>query len=138
MNIGASLLNKQEKISELAFLNLTAGKKAKEATAYEIAEKYFYQCIDLLPETSWTNQYEFTLEAYLLALEIAYINANFELANKFLKAVLAFAKSPKDIIKAYEVQISFHFIQNQPLKAIEIALEVLKKLDISISKKPKK
>jgi predicted ATPase/signal transduction histidine kinase len=138
INIGISLLDNQEEINELAFLNFTAGKKAKEATAYEAAKKYLDICINLLLETSWTNQYEFALKAHLLSLEVAYINADFELANKLLVTLLAFAKSQTDIVQAYEFQISYYFTQNHPIKAIETALEVLKKLNINFSKKPKR
>ena len=55
-----------------------------------------------------------------------------------LDSILRFSRSHKDILKVYEFQIPYYFTQNQPLKAIEIALNILGILGFNLPKKPNK
>lgn len=137
MNLGVSLIHENEKRHNLAYLNMIAGQKAKESAAYEIAKKYFDLCLDLLPDSSWNKNYDFTVQIYLSSLEISYINAEFLKANDLLEKILSNARSQKDIIQAYEFQIPYYFTQNQPIKAIDTALNILKRLKIVLPRNPK-
>lgn len=137
MNLGVSLIHDNEKRHNLAHLNMIAGHKAKESAAYEIAKKYFYLSLNLLPKSSWKKNYDFTVQIYLSSLEISYINAEFSRANDLLGEILSHAKSQKDIIQAYEFQIPYYFTQNQPIKAIDTALKILRRLKIFIPRNPK-
>ena len=56
---------------QLAGLNLMAGRKAKQATAYESAFRYFSIGIDLLGDNAWEEQYRLTLDLYTEAAEVA-------------------------------------------------------------------
>lgn len=136
MNIGANLLNKDSEVNELSKLNFIAGKKAKKAAAYEASKQYLDICIQLLPNSSWEQQYNFTIEAYLLALESSYVNVDYENANNLLSMILSHAQNREDTIRAYELQIPYFFTQNQPTKAIDIALKILRILGIRIASKP--
>lgn len=137
MNLGISLIHEKEKRNKLASLNMIAGKRAKESAAYQVAKKYFDLCLELLPRSSWEINYEFTINAYLLSLEIAYINTEFNRANALLESILSNSRTRKDIIRAYEFQIPYYFTQNQPVKAIDTALNILRKMDVVIPRNPK-
>lgn len=138
MNIGVNLLDNEKQTSELAQLNYIAGNKAKLATAYETAKQYFDLCVQLLPTKVWKQDYNFAINAYLSTLEAAYINIDYNYAEKLLDKIEFYAQRREDIVRAYELQIPYYFTQNKPLKAIEIALNILKILNIKIPNNPGK
>ncbi|HEY9611328.1 serine/threonine-protein kinase PknK, partial [Allocoleopsis sp.] len=55
------ILTHQQERDEIAKLNLMAGQKAKAATAYGAAIKYFHMGRELLSANSWENSYDLTL-----------------------------------------------------------------------------
>ncbi|WP_193198336.1 hybrid sensor histidine kinase/response regulator [Nostoc sp. MG11] len=136
LNIGSELIVKQKQRYELAKLNLIAGKKAKAATAYETAVKYLTIGIALLTKDSWESQYELTLALYVEAVSAEYLNTNFERAAILTEIVLQRAANLLDRVQVYEMQIQFCIDQNQMLKGIEKALQVLEMLDVSLSNLP--
>lgn len=136
MNFGVELLVGQSKRIQLAYLNQSAGKKAKISAAYEAAKQYYDICITLLPKSYWQENYDFTISVYLSALELAYLNIEFNDASALLRQILSAAKKQEDIVQAYEFQIPYYFTQNQPIKAIDIALKALKTLGIILPDRP--
>ncbi len=65
---------------KIARLNLQAGLKAKESTAYAAAVSYFSQGISLLACDFWEHQYKLSFELYRQLAEAEYLNGNFERA----------------------------------------------------------
>jgi predicted ATPase len=57
---------------------LTAGQKAKSATAYRAALTYFNTGISLLKDDRWQRQYALTLALYNGTTESAYLSTDFE------------------------------------------------------------
>lgn len=136
MNFGIDLLFKQSQRTQLAYLNQSAGEKAKLSAAYEAAKQYYDLCLKLLPKSTWQDNYDFTMSVHLAALELAYLNIDFDGASFLLKTILSVAKKQEDIVQAYEFQIPYYFTQNQPTKAINTALKALKMLGIALPSKP--
>ncbi|HIK29008.1 MAG: trifunctional serine/threonine-protein kinase/ATP-binding protein/sensor histidine kinase [Oscillatoriaceae bacterium SKW80] len=134
LNIGRELLSSRLQKDELARLNLIAGKKAKTATAYEVAAKYLRVGLELLAEDSWQNQYELTLELHVEATEAEYLNTNFERARELSKIILQHAATLLDTIKVYEIIIQFYTAQNQMQSALNTGIKVLEILGISLEK----
>ena len=66
LNVGKSLIAQPSERTELAQLNLAAGRKAKLATAYSAAIAYFTTGMELLEQDCWRSNYELTL-----ALQVA-------------------------------------------------------------------
>ncbi|WP_445633079.1 histidine kinase [Nostoc sp. DSM 114161] len=121
---------------ELAQLNLQAGQKAKAATAYETASKYFTAGLALLPENAWEDDYDLTLALYTEAAEIEYLTAHFEQAERLSEIVLQHAQDLLQKVKMYEIRIYFYIAQNQMLAAIDICLRVLEFLGEPLFKEP--
>lgn len=138
LNIGVELLTNQEKRDELANFNLIAGKKAKSSAAYEAALKYFNAGLELLPHTAWHSHYDLIMELHTEALESSYINTEFERAFQLSEVIIARAKKVLEKVKVYELKIIFYFNQNQAQASIDIALEALKMLGVSLPQKPNK
>ena len=136
LNYGIDLLNNQTEKDELASLNLLAGKKAKEATAYEAAVKYLSLGIDLLSADSWVSNYDLTLALYTEAMEAEYFYTNFDRTESLGQIILAKAKTLLDRIKVYEIQMQMYAAQHQIVKAIEIGMQALDTMGISLAKIP--
>ncbi|MDJ0593451.1 MAG: AAA family ATPase [Pleurocapsa sp. MO_226.B13] len=136
LNFGFELFSSQSERDNLAQLNLIAGRKAKNATAYEPALKYLEVGLELLSSDSWEYQYELTLNLYLETVEVQYINTQFEQAEALSAVVLEKAEELIDRIRIYELKIQSHIAQFQFHSAIDVALQILKKLRIDLPRKP--
>jgi predicted ATPase/signal transduction histidine kinase len=136
LNFGIDTISQPAEKAQLAQLNLTAGRKAKAAAAYEAAVKYLRVGMGLLTEDSWQSQYELTLSIYELTAEAEYLNINFEDSKRLSDIILQQAKNLLDKVNAYELQIQSYNSQNRPLEALNTGLEVLKLLGISFPPNP--
>jgi predicted ATPase/signal transduction histidine kinase/tRNA A-37 threonylcarbamoyl transferase component Bud32/ActR/RegA family two-component response regulator len=135
-NIGLVLVSSATENNQIAQLNLKAGKKAKAATAYEVAVKYFNKGLDSLAHDSWQNHYELTLNMYVEAAEAAYLSGDFEQMEQLAKVVLEEAITLLDVVKVYEVKILAAIAQNKFLQAIKMALNILNRLGVKLPSDP--
>jgi predicted ATPase/signal transduction histidine kinase/tRNA A-37 threonylcarbamoyl transferase component Bud32 len=137
LNQGAELVTAQAMRHNIAALNLTAGQKAKAAMAYQPALNYLRTGREFLignngTSESWQSQYGLTLALSEELVEVEYLNANLQQAEKVGAEILQYATSLLERIKVYEYQIQFDVYQNRQQAAINTAIEVLKMLDISL------
>jgi predicted ATPase/signal transduction histidine kinase len=132
LNFGIDLLSEELERNQLAKLNLMAGQKAKLSTAYETATKYLNTGLDLLANDSWQSQYELTLKLYIETVEAEYLNINFERSIHLNEVALQNTTTLLDRVKLYEAKMQIYIAQQEMVKAIEIGLEVLEKLDIHL------
>jgi predicted ATPase/signal transduction histidine kinase len=132
LNIGIELISDPTQKIKLAQLNLIAGQKAKAAMAYEAAVKYLNGGLGLLALDSWTQQYDLILSLYVEAVEAEYLNTNFARAKDISEVCLQHAKTLLDKVKVYEIQMQFHIQQHQMQAALDIGLQVLDMLDVSL------
>ncbi|MFN6486867.1 MULTISPECIES: protein kinase domain-containing protein [unclassified Nostoc] len=136
LNVGIVNLVEQSEKTELARLNLIAGRKAKASTAYEVALKYFTNGIELLNIDAWQTEYTLTIGLYEGAAEVAYLGGDFEQMQQWAEVVQQQAKFLLDKVKVYEVQIIASIIQSKQLEAIQIAVSILQLLGISFPDEP--
>ncbi len=136
LNVGIVNLIEQSEKTELARLNLIAGRKAKASTAYEAALKYFTNGIELLNIDAWEAEYTLTIGLYEGAAEVAYLGGDFEQMQQWAEVVQQQAKVLLDKVKVYEVQIIASIIQSKQLEAIQIAVSILQLLGISFPHEP--
>jgi PAS domain S-box-containing protein len=136
LNYGIELVSDQAERDEIAKLNLLAGQKAKAAIAYSVAAKYLAIGRAWLAPSSWQTDYTLTLELYVEIAEVAYLCGEFEQVESWVAIVIQEAQTVLDAVKVYEVKIQADIAQNQPLKAINTALQVLQQLGISFPETP--
>ncbi|RUR77858.1 serine/threonine protein kinase [Chlorogloeopsis fritschii PCC 6912] len=136
LNIGIVDLIAQFEKTELARLNLIAGRKAKASTAYEAALKYLKTGIEILSIDAWQTEYNLTIGLYAGGAEVAYLSGNFEQMQLWADVVLQNAKSLLDKVKVYEVQIIASIVQSKQLEAIQLALQILQLLGINFPNQP--
>ena len=137
-NLADDCIGDQETKYYVADLNQLAGRKAKVSAAYQQAYLYFDKGVQLLAHDSWENNYDFTLNIYNDAAEVAFLCGEMELAEQLVTKILANVRQLKDGIKAHEVKIQKLIAGNHQNEAIETGLEVLKKYGIKFPAKPGK
>ncbi|MEG5040670.1 MULTISPECIES: AAA family ATPase [unclassified Microcoleus] len=132
LNIGVELIVDRTERNQLASLNLIAGCKAKNSTAYAAAVDYLSIGRKLLADDSWTNLYDLTIDLYVEAVEAEYLNTNFDLSHQLAEIVLCRAHNLLDQFRVYEAQIQSYIAQNQMKSAVDTGLQVLGMLGVSL------
>ncbi|WP_138497694.1 AAA family ATPase [Nostoc sp. PA-18-2419] len=130
LNWGTALITEPNERQQLAQLNLNAGRKAKEATAYATAIHYLNSGIQLLAINSWEVAYKLTLNLYEEAAEAAFLNNEFQQMESLIEVVLQLTTTFLDKVKVYEVKLHAYQVQGQPLQAIATGCELLAQLGV--------
>ncbi|MCT7984892.1 AAA family ATPase [Laspinema sp. A4] len=136
LNHGADLLKSPAEKYQLAALNLIAGQKAKAATAFESASKYFHLGLGLLTENCWDRQYHLTLALHEEAAEAALLNGHFEVMEALAEVVGTHANTLLDTLKINELRLKSCEMQGELLKGVKLGLQILKGLGIELSESP--
>ncbi|OCR00907.1 hypothetical protein BCD67_24420 [Oscillatoriales cyanobacterium USR001] len=136
LNLGQELITQPPEREALAQLNLKAGIKARNATAYAGAMLYLQTGIELLTANCWQNQYELTLNLYIVAAESAYLNADLEGMEQMAAQVLQRGRTALDKVKIYEIKIAAQTAKGNPLAAIALVRESLEQLGVYLPMEP--
>jgi PAS domain S-box-containing protein len=136
LNQGLKLVTARSERIEIARLNLTAGQKAKAATAYEAAFKYFTTGLQLLDTKSWLSEYDLTLALYSEAAEAAYLQGRFDEMEQLVEVVLDRGKTVVDKVQAYDTRIQGYLSQGNLKEALKTGSEALKLLGIDLIENP--
>ncbi|MCP4748906.1 MAG: AAA family ATPase [Desulfobacteraceae bacterium] len=138
LNLGIGLIKTDAERSELASLNLTAGKKARSSIAYAPAFEYLKNAISLLEKDCWEKQYQLTLDIHVEAAKAAYLNSQFEQMETIARSVEDKSKTLLDEVIIHNVRIMSYIAQNRLQDVIKICLSMLKQLGVRIPEKPNK
>ncbi|RUR86525.1 serine/threonine protein kinase [Nostoc sp. PCC 7120 = FACHB-418] len=133
LNEGLILHQSQEERSELLQLNLIAGRRAKESTAYGVAVNYFTVAQSLLPPDSWQQCYEKTLDVYFNLAEVKYLSGDFQSSLAIVETISSFAKQQIDRAEAFNLAILMFTLQGQYLQALEYGQKALSCLNFDLS-----
>lgn len=136
LNYGTELLTGEADKHELAELNLIAAQKAKAASAYDSAIQYITVGLKLLSAYCWEKQYSLALALHTEAAEIYYLSGQFDAMEQSVEIVLQQAQTLLDQVKVYEVRIKAYEVQRRLLEAVQIGLQILAKLGVSLPASP--
>jgi PAS domain S-box-containing protein len=136
LNQGLKLVTARSERTEIARLNLRAGQKAKAATAYEAAFKYFTTGLKLLNSESWQSEYDLTLALYSEAAKAAYLQGCFDEMEQLVEVVLDHAKTVVDKVQVYDSRIQGYLSQSNLKETLKTGLEALKLLGIDLIENP--
>ncbi|MEG4444400.1 AAA family ATPase [Microcoleus sp. AT9_B5] len=136
LNLGIELITQSQQRETLAQLNLKAGQKARNSTAYNAARVYLQKGIELLTTNCWHSQYELTLNLYIAATEAAYLNADLDSMEEMAAQVLQSAQTILDKVKIYEIKIMALTAQSQMLEAIVVGRDALEQLGVEFPSAP--
>jgi predicted ATPase/GAF domain-containing protein len=138
LNSGSDLITSQTEKNHLAELNLFAGRKAKAATAYEIAFRYFNTGLAFLGANTWKDNYALTLEMSIETAEASYLTGNFEKMDQLTKEISIHAVTLLDKIRINEIIIQSFMARGRLKECIGTAIEILKQLGVHITPDPNK
>ncbi len=136
LNGARGLIRDQRELIELARLNCVAGMRALDSAAFDAALDYLQTGIELLPNDCWQADYPLSLSLYTSGVEAAYIKADFVLMNALADQVLSQAATLLDKVRIYEIRIQSHIARNQFEHAMQVALQVLQMLGVSLPPNP--
>lgn len=135
-NWGKDILTDEAEKELLTKLNLDAGRKAKQSSAFKAALDYYEIGISLLKPNAWDIQYEMCRDLYTEATEAAYLSGDFVAMDKHYQLVLSNARNLLEKVKPYEIRILAYKAENKLLDAIKTGLELLKQLGEDFPSKP--
>ena len=132
LNIGQALITDEAARLALGRLNLQAGKKAKQATAYQPALEYFNQAADVVGDEPWANHYDLTYDLYKEQGETEFLVGNYKNSNKLLDEALAQAHSTFDKAQIYTIKVAQLAGQGQYIDAISATIDGLNMLGLDV------
>ncbi len=105
LNLAASLITDETERLELAHLNMSAGRKARTATAHDAARDYFKAGSSLLTAGHWDSHYDLTFALHAEAAEGEYHCGNFDAATAQFDWLLERAKTPLDKARVHSLRM---------------------------------
>ena len=125
------IIDETEKI-ELATLNLEAGIKAKDATAYAAAQEYLFAGRQCLNSTSWLEYYDLTLDLYLQLANVEFLIGNFEASQDLIALILTQVKTPLEKAEVYNLLLVQYTMMAKYNDVIETGRKALNELGIDL------
>ncbi|TVY01146.1 AAA family ATPase [Cohnella terricola] len=132
LNRAAEKFVEERERRELANLNLRAGLKAKQSTAYETALGYIARAMDMLAEASWDEDYELMFLVYRERAELEYLCLHFDEAKTRMGLLLGKAKNKLDQAVIYNLMIQLEASLDNRGEVIELARRTLALLNVDI------
>ncbi len=132
--ISYQLLSDSKEKEEVAELCLSAGKKAKDSTSYNLAVSFLNIAKNLLPKNSWKENYNLTYNVLLTLGECEYLNDNPDNAEKYFKKVLKAAKTRFEKLQVYYLHSSLYLKIGNTLESLRIGMEAARLYNIRFPK----
>ena len=130
-----SLLAFDERIAA-AHLQLEAGRKARLGAAFPLAFACFRAGSELLRPEDWEHEYALALALESGAAEAAYLASEWERLDGHVAEVKARGRTILDQLGAWEVQIDACIARRAYDTAVDVAIEALGLLDVSLPARP--
>lgn len=133
LNFGRKLIGKKSEKFELAKLNLEAGKKAKNATAYAAAREYLKVGMEVVGDI-WKEGYELAFELSKERAEAEYLSGNFEDAKAIIYQALSKANSVYEQVELYTILILQHCTVGEYQEAVKAGRNAVSLLGVDLPK----
>jgi predicted ATPase/GAF domain-containing protein/anti-anti-sigma regulatory factor len=131
MNIGIALISDPAERDQLAQLNLSAGKRARAATAYESAVAYLAAGMVFLDEASWTNRYELTAALHHERAMCEALIGNFDTAEQLFDTLLNHVRSKYEKAEVYVSRLEVYNNLGRFAEGVAVGLESLRLFDVT-------
>jgi PAS domain S-box-containing protein len=136
LNRGAHLIASVEERERVAALNLSAGKRAKSATAYDAALKYFRAGLALLTEETWQRHHELVFSIEQLMAECELLTADMPAAETRLSRLAERARSRHDSTVTTRLRIMLYTNWDKSDRAVDVFLEWLRRGGVDWPRRP--
>ena len=136
LNRGTALLVDRAEKTQVATINLRAGRKAKVSTAYSSACKYLAAGMALIDETEWSSHYDLMFSLWLERAECELLSGNLEKAEQLIVELLQCGVSKVDQAAVYQLKVLLHVVKSESPQAVTSALTCLRLLGIEMPAHP--
>ena len=133
INFGAELVDRADERLDMARLNLAAGIKAKNSTAYDSGLAYLRAGIRFLPESAWEVAYDLAFELYRTETECAYLLGDFDHAENLSGMLLHRSRDRHEKAQIYNLRIAFYSSVGRFKDSIAAGIEGLEHYGIQLS-----
>jgi predicted ATPase/signal transduction histidine kinase len=132
---GARLVDREEK-TQVATIDLRAGRKAKTSAAYASACAYLAAGMALLDERDWGSQYNLMFSLRLERAECEFLTGNFDTTERLIGELLQRGASKVDQAAAYHLKVLLHTVKSENAQAVASALTGLRLFGIDLPAHP--
>jgi predicted ATPase/class 3 adenylate cyclase len=122
---------------ELARVNLSAGRKARAASAFSTAREYYRRGIAAAGDEAWTRDYALARDLHLEGAEAAYLSGDAEHTTEWTTGAIEHAATDLDRVSGYEVRVLAAISRLESAVAVVEGLRLLRLLGVRIPDKPK-
>src|SRR4029077_10335095 len=136
LNRASHLIVSGEERLLVAELNLVAGRRARNSTAYASALKFLAAGRAMLTEASWEEHYELIFSIEYLLAECELLTAEMEAAEKRLSMLAARVNRAHDLAVVTRSQLTLCAALDRLDRGIEICLEYLRRGGMTWSAHP--
>jgi PAS domain S-box-containing protein len=126
---GAALISTEREREQVATFNLIAGRRAKAATAYAAALRYFIIGRLLLGEKGWQQCYQLTFDLELNRGECEYLTGELAAAEERLSLLSARALTIVHAAAVACVRINLYTTVDRSDRAVDVGLDYLRHVD---------
>jgi predicted ATPase/signal transduction histidine kinase len=133
---GAALIVDQGEKTQVATINLRAGRKAKASAAYASARAYLASGTALMDERDWSSQYELIFDLWLERAQCELLCGDFEQSERLIAKLLQHAASRVDQAAVYDLMVRLHTVQGKYPQAEDNALTCLRLFGIDLLARP--
>ncbi|SEU16203.1 Predicted ATPase [Myxococcus fulvus] len=116
----------------LAELNLRAGRKVRDASAFEAALAYFMRARALLPEDAWATRTEQMLRLHQDAAECAQLTGDRLLSERLIDTAMAHARTPLEKVDLYVLRMNASIFARDHESALRHAREGLRLFGVEL------
>jgi PAS domain S-box-containing protein len=136
MNRAGALLVSVAERERVAELNLIAGRRAKEATAYASALRHFAAGSALLAQDAWQRRYALVFALELNRAECEYLTGELTAAEEHLSLLARRVVNIVDLAAVTCVRVALFTTLNRSDRAIDVCLEYLARVGVTWSPHP--
>jgi PAS domain S-box-containing protein len=136
LNRGAAKLVDGDEKTQVAAIDLRAGRKAKASAAYASARVYLAAGMALLDETYWASHYELMFSLRLECAECEFLTGELDRAEQLVAELLQRGASKIDLAAVYDLKILLQIVKSKNAQAVDSALACLKLFGIDIPAHP--
>jgi PAS domain S-box-containing protein len=128
-NRGAALLTDRDEKTQVATIELRAGRKAKASTAYASACVYLMAGMALLDESDWDSHYDLMFSLWLERAECEYLTGKLASAEARLSLLSTRARTIADSAAVTCVRLNLYTTLDYSDRAVEVGLDYLRRVD---------
>ncbi|TQF13534.1 AAA family ATPase [Myxococcus llanfairpwllgwyngyllgogerychwyrndrobwllllantysiliogogogochensis] len=131
-HLGGDVVETATERQWLAELNQRAGRKVRDASAFEAALAYFMRARVLLPEDAWETQRERMLRLHQDAAECAQLTGDRLLSERLIDQAMAHATSPLEKVDLYVLRMNASILGRNHAAALQHAREGLRLFGVAL------